>query len=360
VNAPAALAMKVSLVSVPDPSRVTAVGTVSFGALGDAVQTRTLTFTGAGEDPLVLKVETTATDASGKVVAGRFEEYVNGTYQWGENLQTDMATPVYRGQRTRQKLSLHKPTPLKLKYMPCTQIWYAEGLLDDGFNVATAVHMTQQDTTPEGGRTRRDRAFTCFSSNWLTRLSSFPYDYDKLLSYDMIVLGGVKAEALGLIGQEMLCDFLTAGGGMIVLGGPAAYGPSRLRGTPLADMLPVTIAPTPFDLAKLRDATVKPVAPDTPFLEALDWSDAPRVRYVHKVGVKPWGKVVLEAGGHPFLVVGEVGPRKARVACIMGVPMGSFAENATPFWEWADWTYLLRQLNWWVMKENHRFKPDVW
>jgi len=69
--------------------------------------------------------------------------------------------------------------------------------------------------------------------------------------------------------------------------------------------------------------------------------------------------VVLEAGGHPFLVIGEVGPRKARVACIMGVPMGSFGDKATPFWKWADWTYLLRQLNWWVLREDHRFKPAV-
>ena len=71
------------------------------------------------------------------------------------------------------------------------------------------------------------------------------------------------------------------------------------------------------------------------------------------------GDVELVSDGHPFLVLGEVGPKQARVACLMGVPMGSFGEGETPFWEWEDWIYLLRQLNWWVLKENHRFRAEV-
>jgi uncharacterized membrane protein len=158
----------------------------------------------------------------------------------------------------------------------------------------------------------------------------------------------------------MLCDYLHAGGSLIMLGGPMAYGGSRLRGTPLADLLPVTMAPTPFDLEKLPSAVVKPAGEGAPFLEDLDWSPAPRVLYVHQVEVKPWGQVVLEAAGRPFLVIGEVGPGKARVACFLGVPMGSFGPQETPFWEWTDWKYLLRQLYWWVMKEDDRFTPDLW
>ena len=72
------------------------------------------------------------------------------------------------------------------------------------------------------------------------------------------------------------------------------------------------------------------------------------------------GKTVLEVDGRPFLVIGEVGPKKARVACIMGVPMGTFDKGQTPFWEWDDWKYLLRQLNWWVLKEDTRFTPASW
>jgi uncharacterized membrane protein len=359
VHAPTALAMKVALKNVQNPAQVTPVGTVSFEALGDQVQTKELAFQNAGEDPLVLQVETETKDAAGATVAGQFEDYFNGTYQWGENIQTDMATPVYRGERPRQQLTLHKPDPLRLKNVPGVQMWYAEGLLDDYYGVALAAHVSHM-YRDGGNKDQQDRVFTNYSGNWQTRLSSFPYDYDQLLSYDLLILGGVKQETLGNVGQEMLCDYLHAGGSLIMLGGPMAYGGSRLRGTPLADLLPVTMAPTPFDLEKLPSAVVKPAGEGAPFLEDLDWSPAPRVLYVHQVEVKPWGQVVLEAAGRPFLVIGEVGPGKARVACFLGVPMGSFGPQETPFWEWTDWKYLLRQLYWWVMKEDDRFTPDLW
>ncbi|MBI4023846.1 MAG: hypothetical protein HY360_02630 [Verrucomicrobia bacterium] len=357
VNAPAALSMKVSLMNVQKPAQVTPAGTVLFDALGDQVQTKELAFKEAGEDPLVLKVETEANDAKGAQVADQFEEYYNGTYGWGENITVDMATPRYRGQRPRQKLTLAKPNPLKLKAVPGVQIWYAEGFLDDFFQVTPAVQMSYFNGS---GKDRQDRVFTSHSASFLTRLSAFPYDYDQLFSYDMIILGGVKQESLGNIGQEMLCDYLDAGGGMVMLGGPMAYGCSRLSGTPLADLLPVTMAATPFDLEKLPTTVVKPAKDCAPFLEDLDWSSSPRALYVHKVEVKPWGKVVLEADGRPFLVIGEVGLNKARVACFLGVPMGSFDKGQTPFWEWDDWKYLFRQLIWWVMKEDDRFKSDSW
>jgi len=359
VNAPAALSMKVNLMNVQNPTQVVSVGTAAFDTLSDRVQTKELSFKVAGEDPLVVKVEAELEPPTAVMVAGAFEEYFNGAYKWGENIQTDMVTPVYRGERPKQKLSLHKPDPLKLKAVPGVQMWYAEGFLDDCFGVATPAHMSHM-YRDGNNKDRHDRVFTNYSGNWLTRLSSFPYDYDQLLSYDMMILGGVKNEALGNIGQEMLCDYLNAGGGIIMLGGPMAYGASRLQGTPLAEMLPVTLSSTPFDLEKLANATVRPIAEGAPFLEDLDWSVAPRALYIHKVEAKPWGKTVLEADGHPFLVIGEVGPNKARVACITGAPMGTFDKKAVPFWEWSDWKYLLRQLNWWVMNEDDRYKPDLW
>ena len=65
----------------------------------------------------------------------------------------------------------------------------------------------------------------------------------------MLILGGVKQDALGNIGQEMLCDYLKAGGSMLVLGGPAAYGASQLAGTPLAEMLRCRSSQTPSTLS---------------------------------------------------------------------------------------------------------------
>ncbi|MDD5704807.1 MAG: glutamine amidotransferase [Kiritimatiellae bacterium] len=351
-NAPAALSLKVSLLNVQKPAQVTPVGTVAFAALGDQVQTKALAFQNAGADPLVLQVDAECPAATGTVATNRFEEYYNGAYSWGENMTVDMVTPVYRGERPKQKLTLYKPEPLKLKPLPGMQVWYAEGLLDDVYRLTPAMQMSY---LPNSAVDRLDRVFTSYSPNWLTKLSSFPYDYERLLSYDLIVLGGVKQESLGNIGQEMLGDYLRAGGGMIVLGGPAAYGAAHLGGTPLGELLPVTMANTAFDTEKLADAVLQPTPTGASILEDLDWSAKPRVRYLHKATAKPWGNVVVEADGRPFLVIGEVGPNKARVACILGVPMGMAEANAAPFWQWKDWTYLMRQVIWWTMKENARF-----
>ena len=77
--------------------------------------------------------------------------------------------------------------------------------------------------------------------------------------------------------------------------------------------------------------------------------------YVHKATVKPWGRTIIEVGGRPFLVVGEVGPAKARVACVLGAPLGESKDGQTPFWKWDDWKYLVRQLGWWLLKDDQRF-----
>jgi uncharacterized membrane protein len=232
------------------------------------------------------------------------------------------------------------------------QMWYVEGLLDDVYDVAAAVRLTRQDDA----RMKWSRAFVS-SGVFGTKLSAFPYDYEELLSYDYIVLGGVRQDGLGDIGLEMLCDFIKAGGGMVVLGGPMAYGQSQLAGTGLAELWPVSIRGGVSDIVDVQGAPLEVADSAALFLQDLDWAPKPAVRYLHEVDVKPWGKVVLTAGGKPFLVTGEAGPRKARVICILGAPMGTLGKGQTAFWEWRDWRYLLRQVFWWTQPywDHHVF-----
>jgi uncharacterized membrane protein len=352
VNPPAALSFDVALAGVQQPGAVVRAGALRLPAPGVEPRTNALAFSGAGPDPLVLRLAAQAGAATTV-----FEEYFNGAYRWGENIQTDMATPVYRGERPRPRLSLRKPEPLRLIPTQGMQVWYAEGLLDDAYGLAAAVKIVNQfrDNSP---RDARQIEYVSYSGNWRTRLSGFPYSYEELLSYDLVILGGVKQEALGLIGMEMLGDYLTAGGSLLVLGGPMAYGASRLQGTDLARSWPVDLPAAALALESLEAGVIAPVQPETPFLQDLDWKAAPCVRFVHRVDVKPWGRTVLTAGGRPFLVVGETGPAKARVACLLGAPMGECGAGRTPFWEWEEWPTLLRQLQWWLLREDYRFVPS--
>lgn len=352
VRAPKRLSLELSVMNVENRKLTANAGALVFSKLSDRPQLKKATFSGAGSDPLVLKATATAALADGKKATHVWEQYHNGAYKWGENIRTDMATPYYIGLRPPQKLKLHKPKSLRLLKPYQWRVWYAEGKLDDYYNVASAVRLV---TTYRGDSTLRKRAFVSHSS-FGTKLSAFPYDYEELLGYNYIVFGGVKKDALGDIGIEMLCDYLSAGGGMIVLGGPSAYGPSRLAGSKLESLWPVKLRDTNFDLKDVAGKPLEVADPSVAFLMDLDFSAKPRVRYVHDVEVKPGATVVLKAGGRPFLVIGEAGPKKARVACILGAPMGTVGEG-TPFWAWKDWPYLLRQIVWWSTKRDEYLRP---
>jgi len=352
VTAPKRLTLDVSVMSVDSPDKTVKAGQIVVENLSEKPQTKKLTFAGAGGDPLVLKVQATVALAAGKTRTHHLEDYYNGSYKWGENIKTDMATPYYAAPRPPQKIRLQKPKAMRLANPGQYHVWYAEGLLDDMYNVTSAVRLT---SLFHEGRTLRHRAFVRRQGSFGTRLSSFPFDYEKLLAYNAVVLGGVKRDALGDVGIEMLCDFLDARGGMIVLGGPLAYGFSGLAGSKLGKRWPVTPASEPFDMQDLGSAPIQ-VAENVPFLVGLDWSAKPCVKYLHQVAVKPWGKTVLTAGGQPFLVIGEAGKAKARVACILGAPMGTLGKGKTPFWEWEDWRFFLRQVYWWVVRHDDMFR----
>jgi uncharacterized membrane protein len=352
VNDPGPLKLSVNLVSVKSLDKVKNVGELSFKSPAIEPANKTLSFDDVGPDPLVIRVD----------VAGphehHFEEYFNGIYKWGENIQTDMASPVYAGKRPPQKFALKKPKELKIRQIPREQIWYIEGLMDDKYRYAQAAAMTR--LWGEKGNTVRERSFVSYSTGFKTRLNEFPYDYEKLLSYDLIILGGAKRSAIGGVGLEMLTDYCTARGSMLVLGGPMSYGASELAGTKLVEHWPVEFEDGAFRMAALDDATIEPVADlkTAPFLEHLDFEASPRVMYVHKVKVKPWGKVVLQVGNLPFLVISEKDGQ--RVACVLGAPIGTPSKGNPAFWEWQEWTFLLRQLNWWLLRDrsDSRFRKD--
>ena len=352
VNAPKTLTLNASVMSVGERDKVARVPPIVIEHLGEQPQAKTAKFSGTGSDPLVLQVRTTAELPSGGKTERYFEDYYNGAYQWDENITVDMQTPYYLAERPVQELSLQKPKVMRASRAGRYNYWYVEGFMDHAYDVVSAVRLTVHYNPT---RMLWKRAFVAYNGAFGSRLSAFPYDYEELLKYNVVVFGGAKRDALNDVGIEMLSDFLTAGGGMLVLGGPMAYSNSRLAGTRLAEMWPVAVSDKPLSVTNV-DAVPIEVAEDAPFLEELDWSSKPRVQYLHEVTVRPSGKTILTAGGKPFLVIGETGPRKGRVACVLGAPIGTVGRGELPFWEWSDWKYLLRQLLWWLGGNDYQFR----
>jgi uncharacterized membrane protein len=165
--------------------------------------------------------------------------------------------------------------------------------------------------------------------------------YDDLLAYNLVVLADVDAESLGDIGREMLKDYVAAGGGLLVLGGPYAYGEGGYGKGQLAEVLPVQVGGA-FDLVAGGELAAGGASA---LPGSLDWKQRPVAPYVHRLTPKPQAVVAVTAGGLPFVVTGTYG--QGRVACVAGSPVGA-AAGRTVFWQWSDWPRLVGKLAEWA------------
>jgi len=119
----------------------------------------------------------------------------------------------------------------------------------------------------------------------------------QFFSFDIIVVSDVPAEMLSEQFQDMVREYVGKfGGGLVVIAGPR-FGPSELRDTQLADMLPVVIDPT----ARLRDNDFRlrltPAAREYDFMN-LGESDEESAMAWDNLGETPWYQPVARV--HPL------------------------------------------------------------
>ncbi len=75
-----------------------------------------------------------------------------------------------------------------------------------------------------------------FTTSWSgDTLSYLPTSFDEMFDYDLLVINDVDAESLTDFGQHVTTQFVKAGGSLLVLGGPYAFGNSGFQKTGLAD-----------------------------------------------------------------------------------------------------------------------------
>ncbi len=171
--------------------------------------------------------------------------------------------------------------------------------------------------------------------------------YDTVLGYDLVVLGDTDAECLTVAQRAMIHDFVKAGGGLLVVGGPFASGRGALdRSDLLAPLLPVTI-PGSYDLKPLLAPAPLQPGPGSVPKQGLAWGRDPLVLWMHQAKPKPGATVEMTAGGQPALVVWEFG--KGRVAALTITVLGEPPAGATAFWNWSDWPRLMTNVVQWLL-----------
>lgn len=142
----------------------------------------------------------------------------------------------------------------------------------------------------------------------LELLGGFPTTRDELFQYRALILGSVEAGFFTTDQLRMLADFVSVrGGGLMVLGGRASLSEGGYAGTPLADVLPLTISAgkvneegpaTAVQVRPTREGEAHPALQlrETLAASTKRWDSLPPLTTVNTLGSLRAGATMLLAG----------------------------------------------------------------
>lgn len=242
----------------------------------------------------------------------------------------------YSDAKLAEMTPLARPEGLTVGGAPGLDIHVVKGLWWDTYRLPEALAAI---TTP-------DR----ISETWVNQdtAEAFPTRHEGLFGHDAVVLANADAQWLGYPGRRVLADFVSAGGGLVVLGGAYCFGEGNFTQTLLEEMLPVAVrdgadlerAPAP--LALRPGAAGWATAGITP----EQWAVQPTVLWRHRVMPRAGAEVALLAGDEPVLLGHAHG--RGRVAVFTGTVHGETAAAELPFWEWDACPRLLANVIRWA------------
>jgi len=172
-------------------------------------------------------------------------------------------------------------------------------------------------------------------------IGGFPKTRDELFRYRGLILGSVEAGAFSGDQLQMIADFVDRrGGGLLMIGGPRAFGEGGYGGTPVADALPLQIDPKtrasdPAPLARLKVAPTKAgeghaatqIMPTQPASVAR-WAQLPQVTSVN-------APLPLKPGATALLTGTDQRGRSQVVLAAQSFGRGkAIAFTAQDSWEW--------------------------
>jgi uncharacterized membrane protein len=159
-------------------------------------------------------------------------------------------------------------------------------------------------------RTAKDRFFRMSIDDSLELVTGFPRTREELFAYRGIVLGSIEASAFTLDQLRMIADFVSErGGGLLVLGGRKAFAEGGYAGTPVADVLPVTLPSVDegkpvFHEVKVALTPAGAIHPATQIApgdsaSAARWKTMPVVTSVNRITRGKPGATTLLTGSAP-------------------------------------------------------------
>lgn len=187
----------------------------------------------------------------------------------------------------------------------------------------------------------------------------FPFSAEELGAYDCVIISDIGANSLQLHPEtfsksvpkpdrlEVIADYVRAGGGLIMVGGYLTFqgidAKARYAGTPVEDVLPVTLLSVDDRVERPAGAAPELVAPAHPIAAGLGgtW---PNLLGYNRVMARPEATLVARVGADPLIVAGESGEGRSV----------AFTSDCGPHWapppfvEWAGYARLWAQMADWA------------
>jgi uncharacterized membrane protein len=304
--------------------------------LGYAPLARTVGIRGIGIMPCVIKTTVTGTKPDGVEVTAVYEDYFGGAV--GKNSDLVTLDPLHAFVAPTKKKTYLKPDKIELSKNEKTRILFIRGLWSNFQGVDEALKKMGDVEVVDG---------------WMKRApfgevaSGFPAGYDELMSYNLIILGNVSGPMLGDLGQEMLSDYIQAGGGVLMLSGDRTFGQADFKNENFLKVLPLTFAGY-GDYALMKEPS--PLLPKDkhPILNGVDLPAGDIVLYSHSLNpIKGAITPLVFADGRPALILS--GEKGRHVAALAPLPFGNAPSGKELYCRGDQYHRLMANLMKWLM-----------
>jgi uncharacterized membrane protein len=285
-------------------------------------------------DPLVLNISAFTELPDGTTKKFEFQHFYIGEYGMGKNIRRE-GKPVKLLRRDVQKpLVPEAPAGLAIDRAH-NRVFGVFGLGSERTGVRQAILDIPEVTLDIGYCTGRD--------SYGYGLGDFPYDYERLFQYRVLVFSNVQDKEFRRIGASILLPWLEAGGGLVICGGENAF-TFELEEHDITQYYPV--APVQRTLRRGPLQLQAPPRPDHPIFAGVDLSALPYLYYYHDIALKPDAPatVLMSVGDKPFIVEQRRGKQLTVVVAANGFGAATEFDDKPGLREWSEWPKLFANI----------------
>jgi uncharacterized membrane protein len=312
---------------------------LKFKEVGFEASVKTCDIGGIGGYPCVIKVDIEGKDYSNRSISIHYENYFNGTA--GRNMDEVQLEPIYKFKIPEKQKQYLKPNLIKLTKNKIPRILFVRGLWANYNGIDDAIKQMGKVEVVDAWMKKTGLGET---------LGNFPGSYEVLLGYDLIILGNVSGPMLSSVGQEMLVDFVKAGGGLLMLGGDRTYGQTEFSNKNFANLLPVEFNKY-GDYSRLKKSSALKTVNEHPVTKNISFNGSEIILYSHNLKAKKNAKTVLELGNNlPAVILS--GNNKERVAVVSILPFGEAPEGRKLYRESKEWQNFMANIMKWLMNKK--------